>query len=76
MRPHFSPIMDGGSVQAGAGAKQAHSLHREPHFQCRSKYIRDKMDLINLSENVRMTKNVCARMSRVIELGSDIEYYK
>ena len=41
---------------------------------CRSKYIRDKMDLINLSENVGMTKNLCARTSRMIEVGSDIEY--
>ena len=41
---------------------------------CRSKYIWDKMDLINLSENVGMTKNLCARMSRMIEVGSNIEY--
>ena len=40
----------------------------------RRKYIRDKMDLINLSENVGMTKNLCARMSRMIEVGSNIEY--
>ena len=39
-------------------------------------YLGYKMDLINLSENVHMTKNLCARMSRMIELGSgsDIEY--
>ena len=41
-----------------------------------SKYISGEIDLINLSENVHMTKNQCASTSRMIEVGSNIEYLK
>ena len=66
MRPYFSMIMEVVVV-----------VEASPASTAPGKYIRDKMDLINLSENVRMTKNLCARTSRMIELGScsDIEYY-
>lgn len=57
--------MEAGPAWAGQG-QASHSLWR--------KYIRDKMDLIHPSENVRMTKNLCARTSGMIKLGSDIEY--
>ena len=66
MRPRY---FSGSSITEASLQPPHHTTTR-----WRSKYITDKMDLINLSENVRMTKNLCARTSGVIEVGSDIEY--